>query len=112
MRRSVGSGPMPHADTAAAPAPVTPSTFRNRRRLMGSVISVVTHATVAAHFVLDVTAHAPSHLQRGDLVDLRHGFHVAVTVLARVGAQGLDVTHVREADETGERVNANPLGRL
>src|SRR5574341_1585365 len=112
MSRSVGSGPMPHADTAATPAPVTPRTFTNRRRLMGSVMSVVAHGAIAAHFFFDVAADAPPHLQGRDLVDLRHGLHVAVAIRARSGPQRLDVAHVREPHEPRQRVDASPLRRL
>src|SRR6185503_19579399 len=112
MRRSVGSGPMPHADTAAAPALVTPSTFRNRRRSIESVMSVVAHAAIAAHLVLDVAAHAPAHFERRDLGNLRHGFDVAVARDAGIRAQPFDVTHVRELYEAGQRVDPNPLRRL
>src|ERR1700752_2280857 len=119
MRRSVGSGPIPQAETAAAPAPVTPRTFKNRLRSMGSVISVMAHAAFAADLVLDVAAHAPSHLQGRDLGNLRHGLHIAVArrtggvrIDAQPGAKSLDVAHVREAREPGQRVNPDPLGRL
>src|SRR5947207_2142176 len=114
MRRSVGSGPMPQADSVAAPAPVTPRTFRNRRRLIesGVVISVMAHATVASHVVLHVAADAPAHAQGRDLLDLRRLLHVAMTRRARLGAEGFDVTLVREVHEAGDRVNADPLRRF
>src|SRR5256885_6798764 len=114
MRRSVGSGPMPHADSVAAPAPVTPSTFRNRRRSIESVISVMAHATVASHAVLHVTADAPAHAERRDLLDLRCRLHVAMASGARrCGcAEGLDVALVREVHEAGYRVTADPLRRF
>src|SRR5712692_6134036 len=70
---SVGSGPIPHPDSAAAPPPATPSTLRNRRRSIPSLISsrlVVAHRAVTAHVAGHVTADAPPHLQGGDLVDL------------------------------------------
>src|SRR5947207_5207137 len=114
MRRSVGSGPMPHADSVAAPAPVTPRTFRKRRRSIESVISVMAHATVASHAVLHVTADAPAHAERRDLFDLRRLLHVAMAGGARRcgRAEGLDVALVREVHEAGDRVNANPLWRF
>src|SRR4051812_8144637 len=112
MRRSVGSGPMPQDDTAAAPAPVTPRTFRNRRRSMESVISVMTHAAIAGHVVLDMAAHAPAHAQSRDLLDLRHSLHITVARRARCGAERLDMTHVRKAHESRHRVDADPLRRL
>src|SRR6266478_4662244 len=112
MSRSVGSGPMPHADTAAAPAPVTPRTFRKRLRSMESVISVVAHAAVAGHVVLDVTADAPSHAQRRHLRDLRHALDLAVARRTRRRAERFDVPHMREPHEAGECVHADPLGRL
>src|SRR4051812_24425156 len=116
MRRSVGSGPMPHADSVAAPAPVTPRTFRNRRRSIGSgaVISVMAHAAVASHVVLNVTADAPAHAQRRDLLDLRRLLHVAMAGGARRWgrAEGLDVALVRKMHEAGYRVDANPLRRF
>src|SRR5213594_4293289 len=104
MSFSVGSGPMPQAESAAAPAPVTPRTLRKRLRsiLLGpSVMAVrlrlvVTHGTIAAHFVLHVTLHAPAHPQRGDLIDLRHALHVPVALGARLRAECLDVTLVGE----------------
>src|SRR6266487_4038630 len=111
---------MPQADSVAAPAPVTPSTLRNFLRFIWSgpsVIAVrlrlvVTHGTVAAHLVLHVARHAPAHSQRGDLIHLRHFLHITVTLGARLRAEGLDVTLVRETHETRERVHARPLGRL
>src|SRR5262245_40016773 len=103
---------MPQAETAAAPAPVTPSTFRNRRRLMASLISVVTYAAIARHFAFDVTADAPPHAERGYLIDLRHSPHVAVTVQTRLGAERFDVPHVRKTNESREGVNARPLRRF
>src|ERR1043166_3157992 len=118
MSRSVGSAPIPHADTAAAPAPAAPRTFRKRRRSSESegggvwVISIVAHAAVATHLVRDVTAYAPSHPQGGDLVDLRHFLDVAVARDAGLGTEPLDVSHVREVDEAGHRMNPEPLGRL
>src|SRR5467141_2173246 len=112
MRRSVGSGPMPQDDSAAAPARVTPSTFRKRLRSMESVISVVAHAAVAGHVVLDVTADAPSHAQRRYLRDLRHALDLAVARHTRSRAERFDVPHMGEAHEPGERVHADPLGRF
>src|SRR6266446_5361564 len=112
MSRSVGSGPMPQADTAAAPAPVTPRTFRKRLRSIESVISVVAHAAIAGHVVLDVAAHAPSHPQRGHLFDLWHFRDVAVAGHTRRGAEGLDVPHVGKAHEPGQGVDAHPLRRF
>src|SRR6266550_4463640 len=119
MSRSVGSGPMPQAETAAAPAPVTPRTFRKRLRSMESVISVMTHAAVAGHGVLHVTADAPSHAERRHLLDLGHVCNVAVarrtggvSVGALPGGKSLDVTHMREAHEAGQRVDADPLRRF
>src|SRR5881394_470356 len=109
MSRSVGSGPMPQDDTAAAPAPVTPRTFRKRLRSMESVISVVAHATVTGHVVLDVAADAPSHAQRRDLLDLRHLLYVAVARRTRRRAERFDMTHVRKAHEPRQRVNPNPF---
>src|SRR6267378_94255 len=112
MSRSVGSGPMPQDDTAAAPAPVTPRTFRNRRRSMESVISVMTHAAVAGHVVLDVAADAPSHAQRRDLFDLRHALHLAVARHTCRRAERLDVTHVRKTHKPRQRMDPHPLRRF
>src|SRR6266536_3555343 len=112
MSRSVGSGPMPQAETAAAPAPVTPSTFRKRLRSRDSVISVVTHAAIARDVVLHVTPDAPSHPEGRDLGNLRRMLHVAVAGDTRVGAEGLDVPHVREAHKPGQRMHANPFRRF
>src|SRR2546430_8327194 len=70
---------MPQADTAAAPAPVTPRTFRKRRRSTELLMSVVAHAAVAGHVVLDVAAHAPPHAQGRNLGYLRHLLDVPVT---------------------------------
>src|SRR6266511_375614 len=120
ISRSVGSGPMPQADSVAAPAPVTPRTLRNRLRFIWSgpsVIAVglrlvVARGAVPAHFVLRVTPHAPPHSKRGDLVYLGHPLHVAVALGARLRAERLDVALVREPHEAGQRVNADPLGRF
>src|SRR5882762_4632492 len=103
---------MPHADTAAAPAPVTPRTFRKRLRSIESVISVVAHAAVPRNIVLDVAADAPAHAQRRDLRDLRHLLHVAVARHTRRRAKCLDVSHMWEADEAGQRMHANPFRRF
>src|SRR6266542_3578558 len=91
---------MPHDVRAAA---VTQSTFRKRRRSRESVISVVTDATVAGHFALHVTAHAPSHAQRRDLLDLRHALHVAVTGRARLRVTPHARLQRRDARLTGDR---------
>src|SRR5260370_12312227 len=117
MSFSVGSGPIPHEESAAAPALVTPSTLRNRLRSIASVIDpslvlVVAYGAVARHFALDVAAHAPPHAQCGHLVHLRHALHVAVARDARLRPERFDVTHVREARETRQRVDAHPLRRL
>src|SRR6266508_779168 len=94
MRRSVGSGPMPQDDKAAAPALVAPRTFRNRRRSRESVTLVVAHAAVAGYrrLLRHVAADAPAHAQRRDLRDLRHLLDLAVTREARLGAERFDVT--------------------
>src|SRR6267154_1046606 len=112
MRRSVGSGPMPQADTAAAPALVTPRTFKKRLRSSESVISVMAHAAVAGDVVLHVTTDAPPHAERRDLGNLRRMLHVAVAGDTRVGAEGLDVTHMGETHEPGQRVDAYPFRRF
>src|SRR6266511_1300459 len=117
MSFSVGSAPMPQAESVAAPAPVTPSTLRNRLRSIPSVIAlglplVVAHGAVATHFVPLVTPHAPSHAQRRDLIHRRHALDVAVAGTARLGAERLDVALVRDMHEAGQRVAADPLGRL
>src|SRR3982750_4788052 len=114
MRRSVGSGPIPHAESVAAPAPVTPRTFRNRRRSIESVISVMAHAAVASHVVLHVAADAHPHAERRDLLDLRRLLHVAMAGGARrrSGAECLDVALMGKVHEAGYRVHANPLRRF
>src|SRR2546430_6910826 len=108
-RCSVGSGWMPHADTAAAAPPVAPRTVRNRLRSICRA-SVVTHGAVARDVALHVAVDAPAHLERGDLVHLRHGAHVAVAGGAALGAQDLDMALVREAHEARECVHARPHG--
>src|SRR6266571_3694435 len=101
---------MSHADAAAAAPPVAPRTVRNRLRSICRA-SVVTHGAVTRDAALHVAVDAPAHRERGDLVYLRHGTHVAVAVDAALGAQDLDVTLVREAHEARERVHTSPLGR-
>src|SRR2546423_1268752 len=108
-RCSVGSGWMSHADTAAAAPPVAPRTVRNRLRSICRA-SVVTHGAVARDVALHVAVDAPAHLERGDLVHLRHGAHVAVAGGAALGAQDLDMALVREAHEARECVHARPHG--
>src|SRR6058998_3541767 len=110
-RCSVGSGWMSHADAAAAAPPVAPRTVKNRLRSIRRA-SVVTHGAVARDVALHVAVDAPAHLERGELVHLRHAAHVAVADDAAVGAQDLDVPLVREADEAREPVDPNPLGWL
>src|SRR2546422_9510889 len=102
---------MSHAEAAAAAPPVAPRTVRNRLRSIGRA-SVVTHGAVARAVALHVAVDAPAHLERGDLVHLRHGAHVAVAVDAALSAQGLDVALVWETHEARERVHAGPHGRL
>src|SRR2546426_7061207 len=103
---------MPQDDRAAAPAPVTPRTFRNRRRSMESVMLVMAYGAVASHVVLHVAAHAPPHAQRRDFIDLRHVLDLSMTRRARLRAERLDVSHMREADEPRQRMDPHPLGRL
>src|SRR5436309_7231467 len=110
-RCSVGSGWMSHADAAAAAPPVAPRTVRNRLRSIRRA-SVVTHRAIARDVALHVAVDAPAHLERGDLVHLRHAAHVAVADDAALGAKDLDVALVREAHEAGQRVHASPHGRL
>src|SRR5437879_2718636 len=100
---------MSHADTAAAAPPVAPRTVRNRLRSICRA-SVVTHGAVARDVALHVAVDAPAHLERGDLVHLRHGAHVAVAGGAALGAQDLDMALVREAHEARECVHARPHG--
>src|SRR5690348_12398763 len=107
-RCSVGSAL--HADAAAAALPVAPSTVRNRRRSIGRT-SVVTQRAVARNVALHVTVDAPAHRERRGLVHLRHLAHVAVTVDAAVRAQDFDMPLMREPDEPGKRMHADPLGR-
>src|SRR6185312_7455411 len=95
---------MSHADAAAAAPPVAPRTVRNRLRSIGRA-SVVTHGAVARDVALHVAVDAPAHLERRDLVYLRHGAHVAVAGAAALGAQNLDVPLVREAHEARECVH-------
>src|SRR5207237_8133323 len=100
MSFSVGSGPIPHDERAAAPAPVTPRTLRNRLRSIESVIDssrvlVVTHAAVSRHFVFDVAAHAPPHAQRCHLVHLRHLLHIALARGTPMLSDFLDLAHLR-----------------
>src|SRR3989442_1176795 len=102
---------MSHADTAAAAPPVVPKTVRNRLRSICRA-SVVTHGAVARDVALHVAVDAPAHLERRDLVHLRHGAHVAVARATALGAQDLDMALVREAHEARERVHARPHGRL
>src|SRR5882724_4723654 len=102
---------MSHADAAAAAPPVAPRTVRNRLRSIGRA-SVVTHGAVARDVALHVAVDAPAHLERGDLVHLRHATHVAVAGAAAPGAQDLDVPLVWEAHETWECVHARPHERL
>src|SRR4029077_6894247 len=117
MSFSVGSGPMPQPATTAAPPPVTPRTLRNRRRFIPSTMSsplimlVVAHRAVARHFLFDMTADAPAHPQRLDLRDLCGLGDVAVAHDAGAVPQGLDVSHMREVHEPGQRMHANPLRR-
>src|SRR5947208_13647521 len=109
-RCSVGSGWMSHADATAAAPPVAPRTVRNRLRSIRRA-SVVTHGAIARDVALHVAVDAPAHLERGDLVHLRHAAHVAVAGDAALGARDLDVALVREAHETPQRVHASPHGR-
>src|SRR4029077_3458646 len=102
---------MSHADAAAAAPPVAPRTVRNRLRSIGRA-SVVTQRAVAGDAALHVAVDAPAHLERGHLVHLRHGAHVAMAGAAAFGAQYLDVPLVRETNEARECVHACPDRRL
>src|SRR3981081_2363154 len=110
-RCSVGSAWMSHADAAAAAPPVAPRTVRNRRRSICRA-SVVTLGAVARDAALHVTVDAPAHLERGDLVHLRHATHLAVAGAAALGAKDLDMGLVREAHEARYSGDARPNGRL
>src|SRR5579872_7348113 len=55
---------------------------------------------------VEVTAHAPAHVERRVLVDAIHLLYLPVTRLA--GDAGVDVTHVREVHVLGQLVNADP----
>src|SRR5262245_65915675 len=79
------------AQPAAAPATPTPTSFRKSRRsntTRSSLMSVVTHQAVHRRRevrvvqVLPVTAHAPSHLERALMVDVRDLLHRAMSLLA------------------------------
>src|SRR5438046_7561327 len=102
---------MSHADAAAAAPPVAPRTVRNRLRSNGRA-SVVTQGAVARDVALHVAVDAPTHLERGDLVHLRHAIHVAMARAAALGPQNLDVALVREAHEAREGMHTRPHGRL
>src|SRR2546430_9151009 len=119
MSFCVGSGPMPQAETAAAPPPVTPKILRNRLRFIPSVMSSpppsleMARRAVARHLALDVAPDAPAHFQRRYLIDARLLGDLAMAIGARFGARAerLDVTHMREVYEVGDCVDADPLGR-
>src|SRR5438876_645585 len=102
---------MSHADAAAAAPPVAPRTVRNRLRSIGRA-SVVTQGAVARDVALHVAVDAPTHLEGGDLVHLRHAIHLAMARAAALRPQNLDVTLVREAHEARESMHARPHGRL
>src|SRR5256885_15374340 len=53
-----------------------------------------------------MAAHAPAHVQRGVLIDLRPLLDLAVAGLA--GDARIHVPHVREVDALGHLVNAHP----
>src|SRR5437868_2288828 len=59
---------------------------------------------------VDVTAHAPTHVERRELIDPVHFLDLAVTRLAR--NTGIDVSRVREVDVLGKFVNADPGNRF
>src|SRR5690349_17037651 len=107
MSFCVGSGPMPQAETAAAPPPVTPRILRNRLRFIPSVMSSprpsleMARRAVARHLALDVASDAPAHLERRRLVETRLFGDLAVAIGARFGtrAERLDVPHVGEVHE-------------
>src|SRR5207247_5467355 len=67
---------------------------------------------IAAHLPLHVAVDAPAHLERGDLMHLRHRAHVPVARGAALGAENVDVAHMGEPHEAGERVDADPLRRF
>src|SRR2546427_4442129 len=110
-RCSVGSAWISHADAAAAAPPDEHKTVRNRLRSI-SRASVVTQGAVARDVALHVAVDAPTHLEGGDLVHLRHAIHVAMTRAAALRPQNLDVALVREAHEAREGMHARPHGRL
>src|SRR4051794_38175147 len=114
MSFSTFSDAQPSIVVAAVP---TPRTFRNSRRFTpppdaasptagdvsrSSVIgSVVTRAAVVSGAegrirLSDVTVDAPTHVERGSLVDLFHVLDLTVTRLARHAR--IHVAHVRKVN--------------
>ena len=59
---------------------------------------------------VDVTAHAPAHVEARELIDAIHLLDLAVARLA--GDAGVDVTRVREVDVLRKLVNAHPRNGL
>src|SRR5690349_7218847 len=59
---------------------------------------------------VDVTVHAPAHVERRELEDPTHALYLAVAALA--GNSRIDVTHVREVHVLGNFVDADPLDRF
>src|SRR5919106_4895807 len=114
VMRGSSRGSAPSAE-AERPHPLT-----GRCRAASSLARmalVVTHRAVTAHLALDVTADAPAHLERLDLVDLRHVLHVAVAQRARERSTGgrpltqrLHVSHVRKPHEARQSMDPDPLG--
>src|SRR6185437_13684922 len=80
---------------------------RRAGRLVGVAGSLETFFRTVA---VDVTAHAPAHVQRGVLIDPIHLLDLAMAGLA--GHAGIDVARVREVDVFGKLVNPDPGNRL
>src|SRR5262245_50979654 len=105
------------AHPEAAPATPMPTSFRKSRRLNVTesdtpwLLVVADHAIHAGRMlgvieVLPVTAHAPTHLQRGILVNDRHLLHRPMAGLA--GDSGFHVSLVVELHVVGQPIDLDP----
>lgn len=70
----------------------------------------VAHQAIDARPTLTVTVDTPSHLHRGHTLDLRHLWHLAVTLLT--GNSRLDVTLVIKLQVVRHYMHLHPRNRL
>ena len=97
------------SQAVARAAPVLAPRIRKKSlRFIANILRLlVARPTIRRRVVFPVTAHAPAHFERPDLVDLEHCFHFAVAHgTIHVGG---DVAFMSKADVPWQLMNLRPL---